>query len=166
MAHTVPALAPREAGRFAQGCPGPRALLSHSCSALFSREMLMAALKEAKSVPWTILTGHVLTLHPHHGKAASLGSPVGDKSSLEEQISAQEQRLRSQDRRTPQEAAPFPAARWPHADLSTDSCRAHSGAFWPPSAICQIGSRPPTRSPGAMGRRWPSLVAAGGALIR
>lgn len=37
----------------------------------------MAALEEAKSVPWTILTGHVLTLHPHDGTAASLGSPPG-----------------------------------------------------------------------------------------
>ena len=35
----------------------------------------MAALEKAKPVPRTILTGHILTLHPHHGTAASLGSP-------------------------------------------------------------------------------------------
>lgn len=61
------------------GLPGKpwttRALLSHSCSTLLSREMLTAALQEAKSVPWTTLMGHVLALRPHHGTAASLQSP-------------------------------------------------------------------------------------------
>lgn len=95
------------------GLPGKpwttRALLSHSCSTLLSREMLTAALQEATMddpdgpCPRSASSSR-------HGSIPSVPSQ-GTQSSLEEQISAQEQRPRSQDGRAPRKAAPFPTGR-------------------------------------------------------